>query len=127
MQYDRSISDLFQDALRHLQEIVRAEVLLAKTEIKEEAIKSGKALALLGIGVAVALYAVGFLLLTIVYALENAFPPWLAGFIVAMALVAAAIILIGLGRTRSRQIHVTPEKTIQTMKENIEWAKHPTK
>ena len=126
MEYDRPLSNIFEDAFRNVQEIIRAEIWLAKTEIKEEALKTRTALALLITGSCVALYAIGFLLLTIVYALENVLPAWLAGFIVAMTLGAGAAILIGIGRSRLSQVEPTPDKTIQTMKENIEWAKHPT-
>ena len=37
---DRSFSDVVQDILRNVQEIVRSEVRLAKTEIREEAVKA---------------------------------------------------------------------------------------
>ena len=127
MEFDRPLSNIFQDVIRNLQEIIRSEVRLAKTEIKEEVLKTRKAVVLLSAGACIALYAVGFLLLTIVYALENVLPAWLAGLIVAIALGAGAAILIGVGRTRLSQVEPKPDKTIQTMKENIEWAKHPTK
>jgi hypothetical protein len=127
MEYDRPLSNIFQDVIRNVQEIIRSEVRLAKTEIKEEVVKTRIALAWLSAGACAALYAVSFLLLTIVYALENILPAWLAGFIVAVALGAGAAILIGIGRTRLSQVEPKPDKTIQTMKENIEWAKHPTR
>ena len=127
MEYDRPLANIFQDLIRNVQEIIRAEIRLAKTEIKEEVSKTRAALALLVAGGCIALYAIGFLLLTIVYALENVVPPWLAGFIVAMALGAGATILIGIGRTRLSRVEPKPDKTIQTMKENVEWVKHPTR
>jgi hypothetical protein len=37
--HDRSFADVFQDILHNVQEIVRSEVRLAKTEIREEAVK----------------------------------------------------------------------------------------
>jgi uncharacterized membrane protein YqjE len=37
---DRSLSDVLQDILRNVQEMVRSEVRLAKTEIREEAVKA---------------------------------------------------------------------------------------
>ena len=127
MDYDRPLANIFQDLIRNVQEIIRAEIRLAKTEIKEEVSKTRAALALLVAGGCIALYAIGFLLLTIVYALENVVPPWLAGFIVAMALGAGATILIGIGRTRLSRVEPKPDKTIETMKENVEWVKHPTR
>ncbi len=127
MEYDRPLANILDDAIRNVQEIIRAEVRLAKTEIKEEVLKTRTALALLITGACTTLYAVGFLLLTIVYALEKVLAPWLAGFIVALALGTGAAILIGIGRTRLSRVEPKPDKTIQTMKENIEWVKHPTR
>ena len=38
---DRSVSDVLQDILRNVQEILRSEVRLAKAEIRQEATQSG--------------------------------------------------------------------------------------
>src|ERR1700682_3918892 len=63
---DRSLSDVFQDIIRNVQEIVRSEVRLAKTEIREEAARAKSPTLLLGAGVVTAIFAMLFLLLMIV-------------------------------------------------------------
>jgi len=79
---DRSFSDVVHDILHNVQEIVRSEVRLAKTEIGEEAAKAKSSAVLLGAGGLAALYAVLFLLLMIVYALCLVMPNWAAALLV---------------------------------------------
>ncbi len=123
----RSIADVLQAIVGNVQGIVRAEVRLAKTEIKEEASKTGRAAAMLGAGVVSAIYAVGLLLLAILFALAQAMPLWLAALILFVLLAITTAILLSIGKKRFQAVHATPEKTIETMKENVEWVKRQTK
>jgi len=127
MQADRTFSDVFEDIVRNMQEIVRSEVRLAKTEIREEAGKAKSSVAMLGAGAVIALFAVFFLLLTVVYALALVIPGWAASLIVGAALSMAAALALMAGKTRLRQIHVTPERTLETLKENVEWTRQQIK
>ena len=108
---DRSFSDVFQDILHNVQEIVRSEVRLAKTEIGEEAIKAKSSAILLGGGALTAIFAVLFLLLTLVYALALVMPSWAAALIVGAALAIVAALMLTAGLRRFKQIHPTPERT----------------
>jgi uncharacterized membrane protein YqjE len=124
---DRSFSDLLQDIIRNVQEIVRSEVRLAKTEIREEAAKTKASLVLLGAGALTGFLAILFLLLMIASALALVMPNWAAALVVGAALaVAAGVMLMG-GVKSFQRIHPAPERTVQTIKENIEWAKQQTK
>jgi uncharacterized membrane protein YqjE len=124
---DRSFSDVLHDVVRNVQEIVRSEVRLAKTEIQEEAVKAKSAAAMLGAGVATAVFSTLFLLLTIVYALALVMPSWAAALIVGAALAIVAAVMLNGGINRLKQVHPAPERTLETIKENIEWAKQHTK
>jgi hypothetical protein len=83
-QGDRTFTEVIQDIIGNVQAIIRSEIRLAKTEVKEEATKAGKASAILAAGATLGLYAGGFLLLTIARALEIVVAPWLATLIVAV-------------------------------------------
>jgi len=124
---DRPFSDVVQDIIHNVQEIVRSEVRLAKTEIREEAGKAKSAGLLIGIGAFTAFFAVAFLLVTAVYALSLVLPSWAAALIVAITLAVAAGITLNTGLKRFKAVHATPERTIETVKENAEWIKHPAK
>ncbi len=124
---ERSFANIVEDIVSNFQDIVRSEVRLAKAEVREEAAKAGKAGRMLGAGAVLALYALGFLLLTCVYALELAVDPWLAALIVAVIVGAAGGVMIRGGVKKMQGVHTRPEKTIDTMKENLEWAKRQTR
>jgi len=124
---DRSFSDVVQDIFRNVQEIVRLEVRLAQTEIGEEAAKAKSSAVWLGAGAVMAIYAILFLLLTAVFALALVLPSWAAALIVGAALAVVASLMLTGGVRRFKQIHPAPERTVETIKENVEWAKQQTK
>jgi uncharacterized membrane protein YqjE len=124
---DRSLSDVLQDVIRNVQEIVRSEVRLAKTEIREEAAKAKSATLLLSAGAVTAIFAILFLLLTIVHTLALVMPSWAAALIVGAALAVVASVMLPAGVRRFKQIAPTSERTVGTIKENVEWAKQHTK
>jgi uncharacterized membrane protein YqjE len=123
---NRSFSELLQDIVANVQQIIRSEVLLAKTEIKEEGTQAVRAGRLLAGGAAVGFYALGFLLLCCVYALTSVVAPWLAALIVGVGLGIIAAVLLNVGSRRFREIRA-PEKTIQSLKEDVQWAKRQVK
>ena len=120
---NRSFSNILENIVANIQRIIRSEVRLAKTEVQEEAVKAGKAAGIASAGAVLAFYAVGFFLLTGVYALETALPPWLSALIIAVVVTAVAVPLLFSGMKRMKRVNPRPDKTIHTMKENLEWAK----
>jgi len=123
---DRSFSDVFQDVVRNFQEIVRAEFRLAKVETANEAVKA-KSAAVLFIGAAVCgLFAAFFVLLAAVYALTRLLPDWGAALAVAIPVGIAAALLASAGATQWKRIRLVPQ-TLETLKENTEWAKQQIK
>jgi hypothetical protein len=127
MTQERAISNVLQDILRSLQEIVRSEVRLAKVEIRDEARQATSSAVWIGAGAVGALSAWAFLLWTIVFALATQMSMWAATLVVAVVLAAAAGILLLGGIKRARQINPIPQRTIATMKENVEWMRHAAK
>jgi len=124
---DRSFSDVFQDILHNVQDIVRSEVRLAKTEIREEVGEAKSSAVLVGGGALTAVFALLFFLLTVVYALALVMPSWAAALIVGAAVALIATLMLTTGMRRFKQVHPTPERTVETIKENIEWAKQRAK
>lgn len=123
---ERPFSRVLEDIVGNVEGIIRSEIQLAKAEIQEETVKAGKAAGVAGSGVALAVYTVGFLLLTCIYALEIAVPPWLAALIVTVLAGTAAAILLNAGIKRMKQVSPRPRKTIHSIKENVEWVKDQT-
>jgi Flp pilus assembly protein TadB len=118
---------VLQDIIRDVQEIVRSEMRLAKTELREEAAKAKTAAGLLAAAAVTALFAVFFVLLTVVDALALVMPRWAAALIVGVGLAVIATVMVMAGLTRLKQIQATPARAMDSMKENVEWVKQQTK
>jgi uncharacterized protein YoxC len=52
---------------------------------------------------------------------------WLAALIVGAALGVMAIALITTASNRLKHVNKVPERTIESMKENVQWAKNQIK
>jgi hypothetical protein len=124
---ERSVSDVLQDILRDVQEILRSEVRLAKTEIRQEATRAAASAVWLTVGVVGVLSAWMFLLWTAAYALAAVLPMWAATLVVAVAMAGVGGVLIAAGLRRFKRITPMPERAIESLKENLEWMKQPTK
>ena len=127
MAVDRTFSDVLQDILRNLQEIVRSEVRLAKAEIRDEAVLAGSSALWVAAGAVAALCAWMFLSWTAVYALAVFMSMWAATLAVAVTLAIVAGVLLVIGVRRFKRIQPIPARTVETLKENLEWMKQSTK
>ena len=126
-QRQRSVPEVLQDIVGNLQEIIRSEFLLAKTELKEEAKLAAKPAATFGVGLVLGIYGMGFLLLAAMYALALVMPIWLAALLVGTSLAIVALALMSSGGKKLKHINPTPDKTIQSLEENVQWATHQIK
>jgi uncharacterized membrane protein len=123
----RSITDVLQDIIGNVQTIIRSEVRLAKTEVAEEVTKVGRAAGLVAGGVVAALFTAWLLLLAILFALATVMPNWGAALLLFAIMGVVTGVLLTAGKKRFKAVHAVPEKTIETMKENVEWVKSQTK
>jgi uncharacterized membrane protein YqjE len=124
---DRSIAAVLSDIVGDLQQIIRAEVRLAKVEVREELAKARQGAAMLVMAGVVLALAVGLSLLAAVYALAIIWPPWAAALVVALGVAAIGGLLAITGLHRLKAIHPVPERTVETVRENIQWAKTRTR
>jgi Flp pilus assembly protein TadB len=104
--------------------LVREEIELARTEMTAKAKRAGVGLGELGGAGFIGLCALGALTACFIAALALAMPVWAAALIVAAvyALCAGVLALIG-RRQLGRGLPLTPERTQQTIKEDVEWAR----
>ena len=122
---DRSVADLVRDIIANVQEMVRSEVKLAKTEFHEEATKTLSAAKKMSIAAGAALFAVTFVLWSIALLLARVVPDWVATLLVGVLLGAIAAVLYANARG---EIQIPKaDKTIENIRENVEWMKHQTK
>jgi uncharacterized membrane protein YqjE len=126
-QSQRSVADVLQDIVANIQQIIHSEFRLAKVELKEKAERASKPAVIMGTGAVLGLYGMGFLLLAAVYGLSLVMAPWSAALLVGGVLTVISLILVASSRSQLKRIGPMPEKTIQTVKENVQWVKEQIK
>lgn len=120
---DRSVGDLIGEVTSDLSKLMRQEVALAKAELKVEAAKAGKGAGMLG-GAGVAGHmALVFLSLALMFLLDSFMPIGWAALIVAVLWLIAAAVLASIGRKALKSVNPVPEQTVETLKEDVQWAK----
>jgi MFS family permease len=124
---ERPIGDLVKQLAGQTSTLVRQEIDLAKAEVTEKGRIAGQGAGLLGGAALVGLMAAGALTATLILVLDTAMDSWLAALIVAVVMAAVAGFLALRGRDRIRAATpVVPEQTVETVKEDVEWAKTRT-
>jgi hypothetical protein len=114
---DVSVGQLMGEVSQDLSTLMRQELALAKAELKQEAIKSGKGAGMLG-GAGFA----GYMLLLFVscaawWGLANVMDQGWAALIVAAIWAAIGAVLFAAGRNQMREVNPAPERTAETLKE----------
>ena len=121
---DRPLGELFAELSRETSTLVRQEMALAKTEMSQKAAQVGKNVGFLAIGGAIA-YA-GFLALIAALIIglgQLGLPWWLSALLVGLAVAGLGAFLVMKGLKALRQADLSPRQTIETLKEDKEWAK----
>jgi hypothetical protein len=123
----RSLGELFADLSRETTTLVRQEINLATTEMTHKATRVGKDVGFLAVGGAV-IYA-GFLAImaAVILILAHWLPWWLSALIVGGVIAGVGYGLVQKGLAALKQEDVAPRETLQTVKENVEWAKEQTR
>jgi hypothetical protein len=112
---DVSVGDLIGNVTRDLSTLMRQELALAQAELKQEASKTAKgAGAMAGAGVA-GYFVLLFLSLALWAGLANLMDAGWAALIVAVIWAIVAAVLFSTGRAKLRQVHPTPERTVDTL------------
>lgn len=96
---------------------MRQELALAKAELKQEAVKSGKAAGLLGGSGFAGYMLLLFLSIAAWWGLANVMDQGWAALIVAAVWAVIAAVLYTAGRNQMREINPAPERTTETLKE----------
>ncbi|HET9292290.1 MAG TPA: phage holin family protein [Actinomycetota bacterium] len=121
---DRSLGELLKQLSEQTTRLVHQELELAKAELQEKGKQAGQGAGLFGGAGAIGLAALGALTACFILALDIIMPAWLAALIVAVVYGIVAFVLVKQGQARmKRAAPPLPEQTIETVKEDVEWAK----
>jgi len=121
---ERGIGRLAKDLSGQFSTLARQEAALAAAELSEKGKKAGTAAGMLGAALLAGLLMLGSLTAFLIIALALALPNWAAALIVtALWGVAAAVLAVQGRRKMSEMGTPVPEKTIESMKEDVRWLK----
>ena len=121
-----TLAELVQRASTDLSQLVRSEITLAKAEIRRDVVAAGKGAGMFGGAGAAGLLALGLLSAAAAFGIGVAWGDW-AGFLIVGAVYAVAAAVLALVGKRSIKHVGPPEKTIETVKDDLAWARHPTR
>jgi hypothetical protein len=121
---ERPIGEVAKNLTSDLSLLLRQEIELAKAEMAQKARTAAPGLGMFGGAGVVALCAAGALTAFLVLVFSLFLPDWAAALIVGVAMAAVAFVLIRQGKERIADAgKPVPEQTIETVKEDVEWAK----
>lgn len=121
---EQSIGDLLKHLSEQTATLVRQELELAKAEMQQKGKRAGVGIGLIGGGGVLALAAVGALTAMLILLLGEWMDAWIAALIVTVVYAAGAALLALRGKEKvSEATPPIPEETIDTVKEDAQWAK----
>src|SRR5215210_213875 len=126
-QRDRGIAELVKDLANQTSTLVRQEIQLAQAELASKGKVAGRGAGMLAGAAVAALLALGALTACLIAALDTAIPLWLAALIVTLLWAVIGAVLAARGRKELQHAAPpVPEQTVETVKEDIQWAKTQT-
>jgi Putative Actinobacterial Holin-X, holin superfamily III len=120
----RPVSEVLTDIVQNVQEIIHAEIQLARTQVRDEIRSSRPAAVLIGVGVLGLALSALFLLLCIDEALSLVIPTWAASLIVGAALAVIAVVTLTQATRRIQYRSRRLRNASQGTKESVEWIRN---
>jgi len=121
---ERSLGELFADLARETGTLVSREVALARTEMTEKAAQVGKDVAYLAVGGLVAYAGLLAIIAAVILVLAaNGVPLWGSALIVGLVVAAIGYVLVRQSLASLKRQDFAPRQTLETLKEDTQWAK----
>ena len=114
---ERSLGQIVSDVSTDLATLLRQEMELAKTELKQEMTKAGAGAGMLGGAGFSGYFVLLFLSVALTLLLDNWLPSEVAALLTALLWAVVAAVLAVLGRKKLQQSNPQLPKTQQTIKE----------
>jgi len=120
----RSLGDLFGDLARDMGTLVSQEIALARTELTEKASRVGKDLGVLAVGGLVAYAGLLAIIAAVILLIATwGVPLWVSALIVGAIVAGIGALLVQRALAALKQQDLTPRQTIDSIKEDTQWAK----
>ena len=122
-QEEPSIGELFAQLATDTSSLVRQEVQLAKVELGVKAKQLGKDVGLVAIGGAVAYAGLLAVIAAVILLVAQYIAPWLSALLIGLVVLAIGYFLSQQHLNALKHFDPTPQATIETLKQDKEWAK----
>jgi uncharacterized membrane protein YqjE len=123
---ERPIGELVKDLSSQTSTLVRKEIELARAELTEKGKVAGKGAGMLAGAAVAGLLALGALTAALIALLDKAMATWVAALIVMALWAIIAAVLAKAGQGALKRATPPAPQTVDTVKEDIQWAKNPT-
>lgn len=124
-QDNRSLGQLFSELTSQMTTLVRQEVALAKTEMSDKVAKMRRDIIVIAAGAMLAWAGFLALIATVILMLTQlaGMPAWLAALIVMVIVLGLGVAFLLYGIESLQHTNKLPTQTIQSVKEDVQWAK----
>jgi uncharacterized membrane protein YqjE len=123
---DRGIGELVKELASQTSTLVRQEIQLAQAEVTQKGKLAGKGAGMLAGAAVFGLLALGALTAALIALLDTFMATWVAALIVMVLWLIVAFVLAKAGQKSLQQATPPAPQTVETVKEDIEWAKTQT-
>ena len=123
---EKGLGELVKDLASQTSTLVRQEIKLAQAEVTERGKVAGKGAGMLAGAAVVALLGLGALTAFLIIVLDSFLPLWAAALIVSLLWLAIAAVLGLAGKNAIQKATPPAPQTVETVKEDIQWAKTQT-
>jgi len=125
---EESIGELMKQLANETSTLVKQELELAKAETVEKGKAAGIGIGMFGGAGLLALLAAGAFTAALIALLAEWMPVWVAALIVTVVYLAIAGVLALTGKNKvTEAMPPAPEQTVETVKEDVAWAKTQVK
>ena len=123
---ERPLGELVKDLAGQTSTLVQQEIQLAQAELTAKGKLAGRGAGMLAGAAIAGLLALIALTAGLIAALDTGLPLWLAALIVMLLWGVVAAVLATRGRKELQQATPPVPQTVETVKEDIQWAKTQT-
>ena len=119
----RSLAELLREIANDLSRLFRSEIALARAEATDSVKKMAGSIVMMAIGGVLALAALIYVLQAVVYLLAEVMDPWLAALLVGVVVGIAGFAMIKVGQNCMAEASLTPERTVENVRKDINLVK----
>ncbi len=120
---ERSLGELMTELARETNTLVSKEIQLAKVELSHKASHVGTSVGVIGAGAVLAHVGLTLVAAALAIALAAVLPLWLSALLVGGAMLAAGGLMAKGGIAALKGVDPVPRQTVQTLKDDAQWAK----